>query len=103
MPEGTEGKLGDFPCYDPEKDLVIPPMASPLKYSRSPLVGAPPPDRSRFFAFFKGRTQQNNPKYSRGIRQTLENLCRNGSWPEKHNIHIGEGLPGGAAAALQAQ
>jgi hypothetical protein len=24
----------------------------------------------------QGRTQQNNPPYSRGIRQTLENLCR---------------------------
>ncbi|EFN55367.1 hypothetical protein CHLNCDRAFT_52572 [Chlorella variabilis] len=92
MPEGTEGKLGDFPCYDPAKDLVVPPMTSPLKYELSPLVGAFTRNRTTL-AFFKGRTQQNNKPYSRGIRQTLENLCRDKDWWGKFKIWIGEGNP----------
>ncbi|KAL4438037.1 hypothetical protein ABPG77_004258 [Micractinium sp. CCAP 211/92] len=94
MPEGSKGKLGDFPCYDPSKDLIIPPMASPMKYPRSPLLGAPSRNRT-ILGFFKGRTQQNNPPYSRGIRQKLENLCRDNDWWGKHRIHLGDNMPEG--------
>ncbi|KAL4428361.1 hypothetical protein ABPG75_002450 [Micractinium tetrahymenae] len=92
-PEGCcKEKLGDYPCFNPEKDLVIPPMASPMKYSHSPLFGNPAKERS-ILGFFKGRTQQNNPMYSRGIRQKLENLCRDQDWWGKHRITLGEGMP----------
>ncbi|PSC76758.1 exostosin-like glycosyltransferase [Micractinium conductrix] len=92
MPEGIEGKLGDFPCYDPAKDLVIPAFTSANKYPQSPLLGAPARQRN-ILGFFKGRTQQLNAPYSRGIRQTLENLCNRHDWWGKHKITIGEKVP----------
>ena len=52
------------------QDLVIPPMCSPQKYSKSPMLGAPARERT-ILGFFKGRIQPNNPRYSRGIRQFL--------------------------------
>ena len=63
------------------QDLVLPVMHSAQKYLESPMLGAPTRER-RILAFFKGRTQQSNPEYSRGIRQTLENLTRerSGAW-----------------------
>ena len=56
QPEGHLGKLGDFPCYNASKDLVVPLMSSPGKYAQSPMLGAPTRDR-RFLGVFKGRIQ----------------------------------------------
>ena len=52
------------------QDLVIPPMCSPQKYAKSPILGAPARERT-ILGFFKGRIQPNNPRYSRGTRQFL--------------------------------
>ena len=54
------------------QDLVIPPMCSPQKYAKSPLLGALARERS-ILGFFKGRIQPDNPRYSRGVRQFLAN------------------------------
>ena len=50
------GKLGDYPCYNASKDMVVPLMSSPGKYAQSPLLGAPTHER-RFLGVFKGRIQ----------------------------------------------
>ncbi|PSC76174.1 exostosin-like glycosyltransferase [Micractinium conductrix] len=94
QPEGHVGKLGDFPCYNPDKDLILPPMMSPHKLQESPLMGAPTRERS-ILGFFKGRTQQANPAYSRGTRQFLENLTRDEGWWDEHKIWFGEHGPPG--------
>lgn len=76
QPEGFPGdKLGRFACFDPKKDLVVPPMASPNKYHAAPLFGAPTQERTTL-AFFKGRLLMHNPPYSRGIRQNLTVYAR---------------------------
>lgn len=98
QPEGQVWKLGKFPCYDPKKDMVIPVMYSPNKYHASPFLGAPARER-KYLAVFKGRTQQGNAPYSRGIRQTLQNLTRDEGWWEKHKIWIGETNPPGVEAS----
>ena len=56
QPEGHLGKLGDYPCYNASKDMVVPLMSSPGKYAQSPLLGAPTRER-RFLGVFKGRIQ----------------------------------------------
>lgn len=94
MPEGSDGKLGQYPCFDSEKDLVIPAVSSFQKYRDSPLTGAPTRNRS-ILAFFKGRTLQSIPEYSRGIRQTLENMTRDNDWWGQHRIWVGGGFPKG--------
>jgi hypothetical protein len=98
QPEGQTWKVGKFPCYDSKKDMILPVMHSPQKYKESPFLGAEPRER-KYLAVFKGRTQQGNPPYSRGIRQTLQNLTRDEGWWEKHKIYIGEGNPPGVEAS----
>lgn len=47
--------------------------------------------------FFRGDFRdENSPKYSRGIRQRLRRLSREGSWAEKYSIYIGtyDEIPG---------
>ena len=55
--------------------MIVPPMFSPNKYATSPLMGAPAKERT-ILGFFKGRLQHETPPYSRGIRQFLDNYCR---------------------------
>lgn len=99
-PESHLEKLGNFPCYDPAKDLVIPAMYTPYKYRESPLYAAP--DRKRdIFAFFKGDLREADPLgvfYSRGIRQKLASLTKEEKWWERHRIWIGKSTPPGRNA-----
>ncbi|KAL4427651.1 hypothetical protein ABPG75_001740 [Micractinium tetrahymenae] len=96
QPEGHFAKLQQdkYPCYDPSKDLVIPMMHSPTKYKQSPFLGGPERNRT-MLAFFKGRIQPDNPKYSRGTRQFLANISQAEDWWGKHRIWIGETAPPG--------
>ena len=41
LPEGVQRFLGRHPCYDPAKDLLVPPMFGPLKVADSPILGNP--------------------------------------------------------------
>ncbi|PSC68519.1 exostosin-like glycosyltransferase [Micractinium conductrix] len=94
QPEGHLHKLGNFPCYDPSKDLIIPATYRPEKYEDSPLLGAPALERS-ILAVFKGRMQMENPAYSRLTRQRMANYTKHLGWWEKHKIYVGEGTPPG--------
>ncbi|KAG7674943.1 hypothetical protein Ndes2526A_g07692 [Nannochloris sp. 'desiccata'] len=95
QPEGHLHKLGSYPCYDPKKDLVIPPMYSPLKYYFSPLHGAPEQHNRSILAFFKGdlRLEDTRMIYSRGLRQNLTSLRLKHRWWSKYRIWIGQRMP----------
>ncbi|EFN56537.1 hypothetical protein CHLNCDRAFT_51514 [Chlorella variabilis] len=116
-PDGFLQKIAGHPCYDPVKarsegamfcrlhsrlaaavashpchaqqDLVVPLMKTPQTFYKSPLLGATPRSRT-WLAFHRGRVQQDNPPYSRGLRQRLANASAAGGWLEKHKIVMGE-------------
>ncbi|KAL4437781.1 hypothetical protein ABPG77_005693 [Micractinium sp. CCAP 211/92] len=88
-PGGFLRKLGAFPCYDPEKDLVLPSMKPPEAFADSPLAGAPARPRT-WLALHRGRVQLDNPRYSRGLRQRLYNVSREQGWRERYGILVGE-------------
>eukprot|EP00798_Chlamydomonas_sp_ICE-L_P002472 gene2472-5422_t len=78
------------PCYNPEKDLVIPGFKIPSHFDASPLLGAAPAENRHLLLFFRGDCGHNRlPQYSRGIRQKVWNLSRTHEWQTKHNIIIG--------------
>lgn len=72
----------------------MPTMASAQKYSSSPLFGAPEVNKT-VLAFFKGdlRRPDTRKKYSRNIRQTLNSLCMEENWWDKHRIWINDTMP----------
>ena len=83
-PQGLIKEHGDHPCLDPAKDVVVPVFRGPHVYGQSPMVGALPP-RKRNLMFFSGRGGEEwmPPRYSRGIRQALFELHREGGWEER--------------------
>ena len=83
-PNGLVKEHGDHPCLDPAKDVVVPAFRGAHVYGQSPIVGALPP-RKRNLMFFSGRGGEEwmPPKFSRGIRQTLYELHREGGWEER--------------------
>jgi hypothetical protein len=95
QPEGHLYKLGNYSCYDPKKDLVIPPVYSPLKYYYSTLHGAPEQPKRKILAFFKGDLRQQDARmiYSRGLRQKLAALVAEHKWWSTHKIWIGQKMP----------
>jgi hypothetical protein len=58
------------------------------------MFGAPTRKRT-IFAFHKGRTLQHLPQYSRGSRQKIEKVSKEGKWWENYQIFFGEGTPPG--------
>lgn len=88
-PHGWLVKIAGYPCYDPEKDLVLPSMKGPFHFDQSPLIGAPTRNRT-WLAFHRGRVQPENADFSRGIRQRLAQLAQEQGWREKHQILVGE-------------
>ncbi|GFR52399.1 hypothetical protein Agub_g14911 [Astrephomene gubernaculifera] len=89
-------KTTGHPCYNPEKDLVIPAFKPPDRLRHSPLLNGLPlvRDIMLYFRGDIGAGRQNH--YSRGIRQKLFKLAHDGDWATKHRIYIGTGetLPG---------
>ncbi|KXZ53467.1 hypothetical protein GPECTOR_7g917 [Gonium pectorale] len=98
QPEGFLTHIKGHPCYNPEKagfpgsrDLVIPAFKRPGHYGRSPLVAAPSRERDVFF-FFRGDVGKHRmPNYSRGVRQKVYKLAKEGGWAEKYKFLIGDG------------
>lgn len=88
QPEGWRVKIKGHPCYDPNKDLVIPAFKGPNFYRGSPLSGAAPKKRDILLAFKGDVGRHRLPNYSRGIRQRLTQLARTPKW-QKHNVVIG--------------
>ncbi|KAG2445204.1 hypothetical protein HYH02_008672 [Chlamydomonas schloesseri] len=84
-------RIKGHPCYDPNKDLVIPAFKNPNQYPRSPLLGAPPLERD-VLLFFRGDVGAGRlPHYSRGIRQKLFHLANKHDWYGRFKIAIGTG------------
>ncbi|GIL93384.1 hypothetical protein Vretimale_17471 [Volvox reticuliferus] len=78
------------PCYDPNKDLVIPGFKPPEHYANSPLMGSWPWQRD-ILLYLRGDVgKHRNPNYSRGIRQKLYKLSVENQWADKYRIFIGE-------------
>ncbi|KAG1661030.1 hypothetical protein FOA52_005345 [Chlamydomonas sp. UWO 241] len=79
------------PCYDPQKDLVLPSFKAPPHYKISPLAGKTPLVRDVLF-FFKGDVGKGfrAPNYSNGVRQRLYKLWLDNDWKTKHNVWIGD-------------
>jgi hypothetical protein len=46
-----------FPCYDAEKDLIVPLMKNPNHFHKSPLIGGHTRNRTRL-AFHRGLVRQ---------------------------------------------
>lgn len=89
-PKSFQDKMAHgVPCYEPEKDLVMPLMKRPDHYQLSPLIGGPARNRT-WLAMHRGRVQFEVPNYSRGLRQRLANASLAGGWMEKHKIAVGE-------------
>ncbi|GLI62594.1 hypothetical protein VaNZ11_005131, partial [Volvox africanus] len=83
------------PCFDPEKDLVIPAFKQPSHYRNSPYMGMPEPVPRTIFAFFQGDMRMEpgrDPacRYSRCIRQRMYNLSKEHLWREKYDIWYGD-------------
>ncbi|KAG2444185.1 hypothetical protein HYH02_009123 [Chlamydomonas schloesseri] len=96
QPEGYRVHMKDHPCYRPGQDLVIPAFKRPDHYRASPLVSATSKPRDIFF-FFRGDVGKRRlPNYSRGIRQKVYQLAKEGGWREQHRFLVGdpEDLPG---------
>ncbi|GLI69587.1 hypothetical protein VaNZ11_014246 [Volvox africanus] len=90
QPEGYLTHIRGHPCYDPQKDLVIPSFKQPNHYRESPLLGKPAKRRD-IFLFFRGDVGKSRmPMYSRGVRQKLYRLAIDNKWKEKHNILVGD-------------
>jgi len=92
QPEGHLSKLGNYPCYNASKDLVVPLMWPLEKYHASPLFGYPSRNRT-IFGFHKGRIQPNHLRYSRGTRQKVAVVSKEENWWGKYRIYFGEGNP----------
>ncbi|PSC76549.1 exostosin-like glycosyltransferase [Micractinium conductrix] len=89
-PEGFQKKMAPWlPCYDPQKDLVMPLQKRPDHYHLSPLLGGATRERA-WLAFHRGRVQFELPQYSRGIRQRVAKAAEEGRWREKHSMLVGE-------------
>ena len=56
-------------CYDPHKDLIIPPFKPPHHFQSSPLLGAPALERDILFYFRGDVGLHRQDHFSRGIRQ----------------------------------
>ena len=56
-------------CYDPRKDLIIPPFKPPHHFQSSPLLGAPALERDILFYFRGDVGMHRMDHFSRGIRQ----------------------------------
>ena len=93
---------GTHPCYDPNKDLVIPSFKPPPHYKRTIYMGGgshplatKPLERSILF-FFRGDTGKarwdpdNLCMYSRCIRQTISKLYKEHDWRGKYNALYGD-------------
>ncbi|KAK9909083.1 hypothetical protein WJX75_006916 [Coccomyxa subellipsoidea] len=88
-PEGWRHIIEGHPCYNPDKDLIIPAFVPPARILPSPLTGAPEGPRP-ILLFFRGDVGLNRrPNYSRGIRQRLYALAKERQWRERHQIWIG--------------
>ncbi|KAG2494841.1 hypothetical protein HYH03_007081 [Edaphochlamys debaryana] len=86
QPEGWLVHTRGHPCYNPDKDLVIPAFKQPRHYSESALLGQTAPDKDLLF-FFKGDVGKHRlPQYSRGIY----NMSKDGGWAGKHRFLIGD-------------
>ncbi|KAG2494840.1 hypothetical protein HYH03_007080 [Edaphochlamys debaryana] len=86
QPEGWLVHTRGHPCYNPDKDLVIPAFKQPRHYSESALLGKPARERDLLF-FFKGDVGKHRfPHYSRGIY----NMSQEGGWAGKHRFLIGD-------------
>jgi hypothetical protein len=93
---------GTHPCYDPNKDLVIPSFKPPPHYKRTIYMGGGyhPLSQKRLertmLFFFRGDTGKNrwDPDnlcmYSRCIRQTISKLYKQHDWKGKYNALYGE-------------
>ncbi|KAG2450529.1 hypothetical protein HYH02_005030 [Chlamydomonas schloesseri] len=91
QPEGYIKHIKGHPCYDPQKDLVVPNFKSPPHYLRSPLQSTPSKPRDIFF-FFKGDVGKHRlPHYSRGIRQKIYKMAMEQDWANTQKSLIGDG------------
>ncbi|GAX75784.1 hypothetical protein CEUSTIGMA_g3227.t1 [Chlamydomonas eustigma] len=82
------------PCFDPNKDLVIPCFKDPRHFQQSGYMGMKSTSTRDIFLFFRGdvgRTRD-DPKcmYSRCIRQTIDRLVKKEGWKEKYNVWYGD-------------
>ncbi|KAG2455017.1 hypothetical protein HYH02_000842 [Chlamydomonas schloesseri] len=89
QPDGFVHLFKGHPCYNPDKDLVIPAFKAPGHYASSGLVGAPTRERDLLF-FFRGDVgKRRQPNYSRGVRQAIYRAAKEGDWATKHKFFIG--------------
>ncbi|GIL77471.1 hypothetical protein Vretimale_2966 [Volvox reticuliferus] len=96
QPEGFIRYIRGHPCFNPAKDLVIPAFKAPNHYHASPLQGNAARKRDLLF-FFRGDVGKNRlPNYSRGVRQQIYKMAKEGGWAQKHRFYIGDGqdVPG---------
>ena len=83
--------LGDYPCYDPGKDLVLPAMVpwdAPL--GRNQILDGDPPvhPESRTTLLFYAGNLVGHKRMSLGIRQTLTRLGE-GAWRNRSDVVVG--------------
>jgi hypothetical protein len=63
-------------------------MKSPNHNHASPLFGAPARNRT-WLAFHRGRVMHEFPRYSRGVRQRIDNASREHDWLGKYGMAVG--------------
>ncbi|GFR40871.1 hypothetical protein Agub_g1522 [Astrephomene gubernaculifera] len=91
QPEGFLTHIKGHPCYNPEKDLIIPAFKRPEHYRLSPLVSANARPRDNLF-FFRGDVGKGRlAMYSRGVRQKIYKMAKEGGWAAKYKFYIGDG------------
>lgn len=85
---------GTHPCFDPDKDLIIPCFKPPPHYKQTAYMGGWMKPRETLL-FFRGdtgkrRVEDKNCVYSRCIRQTIAKHYKEENWKQKYNIIYGE-------------
>ncbi|PNH08796.1 putative beta-1,4-xylosyltransferase IRX10 [Tetrabaena socialis] len=104
QPEGYTKYIAGHPCYDPVKGgagaglvaascrgSLVPGFKGVTHYHRSPLQAAPAKLREIFF-YFRGDVGKNRlPHYSRGVRQAIYKMAKEGDWATKHKVLVGDG------------
>ncbi|GBF92598.1 hypothetical protein Rsub_05212 [Raphidocelis subcapitata] len=84
----VRGILG-HPCYDPEKDIVLPAFRPPAQYHAAAGLGGM--QRSRdILLLLRGDTGAGRPpEFSGGLRQEVARLARQLGWAGRYSVRIG--------------
>jgi hypothetical protein len=89
-PRGYRSFFQGHPCYDPAKDLVLPPFRPPQQYHASVYMAGDTGRKRRTLLLFREDVGHGKPPaWSRGLRQEVYALSRQHHWVRNYSTLIG--------------